>query len=440
VGDVVLTKHEQILQYIENLDVGEKISVRQIAKIMDVSEGTAYRAVKEAEARGIVDTIERVGTVRIENQKKKQIERLTFAEVVNIVDGTVLGGHTGLQKTLHKFVIGAMQLEEISKYIDRNSLMIVGNRVKVHRLSLEHGAAILVTGGFGVSDDVKELADQLELPIISSSYDTFTVATLINQAIYDRFIKKDILLVEDILPNHHPVSLHIDDKVSDWYRLLEKTGHSRFPVVDSNFRVVGMITPRDVSGEAMDTPIESLMTKHPRTVTLHTSVASAASLMVWEGVELLPIVDRQKLVGVISRQDVIKGLQFSQKQPHMTESIEDHVLKGVREEKVDERTLALYCQMTPQMMNRIGQVSTSVLMTLIETAGLKALRKMKNVEMVSDHVTISYMKPVQLETEVKVVARVLDLGRAYGKVEVEWFNQKESVGKAYLAAIPTGRS
>jgi predicted transcriptional regulator len=114
----LLTKHEQILQYIESLDIGEKISVRQIAKIMDVSEGTAYRAVKEAEARGIVDTIERVGTVRIESQQKKQIERLTFAEVVNIVDGTVLGGNAGLHKTLHKFVIGAMQLEDIAKYID----------------------------------------------------------------------------------------------------------------------------------------------------------------------------------------------------------------------------------------------------------------------------------------------------------------------------------
>ena len=43
------TKHEKILQYIESLPVGDKISVRQIAKEMQVSEGTAYRAIKEAE-------------------------------------------------------------------------------------------------------------------------------------------------------------------------------------------------------------------------------------------------------------------------------------------------------------------------------------------------------------------------------------------------------
>lgn len=64
------TKHEQILNYIESLPVGDKISVRQIAKVMNVSEGTAYRAIKDAENKGFVSTIERVGTIRIEKRKK----------------------------------------------------------------------------------------------------------------------------------------------------------------------------------------------------------------------------------------------------------------------------------------------------------------------------------------------------------------------------------
>ncbi|TGV07300.1 GntR family transcriptional regulator, partial [Mesorhizobium sp. M00.F.Ca.ET.186.01.1.1] len=92
------TKHEQILQHIDRLPIGSKISVRQIAKDLDVSEGTAYRAIKEAETQGYVSTIERVGTVRIEKKHKENIERLTFAEVVNIVDGHVLGGREGLHK------------------------------------------------------------------------------------------------------------------------------------------------------------------------------------------------------------------------------------------------------------------------------------------------------------------------------------------------------
>lgn len=110
------TKHEQILTYIDSLPVGEKISVRRIAKEMKVSEGTAYRAIKEAENKGFVSTIERVGTIRIEQKKKENIEKLTYAEVVNVIDGQVLGGRAGLHKTLNKFVIGAMELDAMMRY------------------------------------------------------------------------------------------------------------------------------------------------------------------------------------------------------------------------------------------------------------------------------------------------------------------------------------
>ncbi|WP_312193709.1 DRTGG domain-containing protein, partial [Exiguobacterium sp.] len=175
------TKHEQIIRHIEDLDVGTKISVRQIAKDLTVSEGTAYRAIKEAENLGFVSTIERVGTIRIKKKQKENIEKLTFAEVVNIVDGQVLGGRNGLHKTLTKFVIGAMKLEAMMRYIDVDSLVIIGNREKAHELVLEAGAAVLITGGFDTTEDAKRLADEMELPIISTSYDTFTVATMINR-------------------------------------------------------------------------------------------------------------------------------------------------------------------------------------------------------------------------------------------------------------------
>ena len=66
------------------------------------------------------------------------------------------------------------------------------------RHALKAGAAVLITGGFDVPEKIKKLADELELPVISTSYDTFTVATMINRAIDDQLIKKDVLLIEDI--------------------------------------------------------------------------------------------------------------------------------------------------------------------------------------------------------------------------------------------------
>lgn len=154
------TKHEQILQHILSLPVGSKISVRQIAKDLNVSDGTAYRAIKEAENQGIVSTIERVGTIRIEKKKKDNFEELTFAEIVNIIDGQVLGGRDGLHKTLSKFVIGAMQLNAMMRYTQADSLLIVGNRFEAHKLALEAGAAVPITGGFDTDDSIKQLANE----------------------------------------------------------------------------------------------------------------------------------------------------------------------------------------------------------------------------------------------------------------------------------------
>src|SRR5699024_11847959 len=125
-----------IIRYIDKLPVGEKISVRQIARALKVSEGTAYRAIKDAENKGIVSTIERVGTIRIEQKKKENIEKLTFAEVINIVDGQVLGGADGLHKTLNKFVIGAMKLDAMMRYTAADSLLIVVNQIKAQELAL----------------------------------------------------------------------------------------------------------------------------------------------------------------------------------------------------------------------------------------------------------------------------------------------------------------
>ena len=36
------TKHDQILKHIEELPIGDRISVRSIAKSLSVSEGTAF--------------------------------------------------------------------------------------------------------------------------------------------------------------------------------------------------------------------------------------------------------------------------------------------------------------------------------------------------------------------------------------------------------------
>ncbi|NYF25171.1 DRTGG domain-containing protein [Sporosarcina sp. JAI121] len=426
------TKHELILDYIEGLTVGEKISVRQVAKALSVSEGTAYRAIKEAENQKLVNTIERVGTIRIEKKKKENIERLTYAEVVNIVDGLVLGGRGGLHKTLTKFVIGAMQLDDMMRYIDAGSLLIVGNRLKAHETALLAGAAVLVTGGFDASDDVKKLADELELPVISTSYDTFTVATMLNRAIYDQLIEKEILLVEDILtPLSDTVVLLAKEKVDNFHEVNGRTSHSGYPVVDKNGKLVGVITSRDVIDKSKDELIEKVMTRHPITVTGKTSVASAGHSMIWEGIDLMPVVtEAGMLAGIISRQNVLKALQMTQRQPQQGETIDDIIKNQMK--TIPEQPHTIEFTVIPQMTNQFGSLSYGALTTLLTEAGNRAIKMRKRGESVPENMSLYFIKHVQLGSVVVVIPRILHMSRRFVKVDFDILSHGDLVAKAMI--------
>lgn len=426
------TKHEKILQYIESLPVGDKISVRQIAKEMQVSEGTAYRAIKEAENRRLVSSIERVGTIRIEKKKKENIERLTFAEIVNIIDGQVLGGKSGLHKTLTKFVIGAMKLEDMMRYTDAGSLLIVGNRTQAHEYALKTGAAVLITGGFDTTDANKVLADELDLPIISTSYDTFTVATMINRAIYDQLIKKDILLIEDVyVPIEETAVLKNTDTIADFHKQNLRTSHGAFPVVTVQNKLVGVITSKDVIGKDEYEPIDKVMTKNPIAASMKTSVATAGHRMIWEGIDLLPVIDEDgALRGVISRQDVLKAIQLAQRQPQQGETIDDLVKNEMRVK--GEEDIVVEFTVTPQMTNQFGAISYGAFTTLLSEVGAFALKRRKRGEAVVENMNIYFIKPVQMESVLTVQPRILDMSRKFVKMDFEVFSGPVLVGKAMM--------
>ncbi|MFC7320326.1 DRTGG domain-containing protein [Halobacillus campisalis] len=430
------TKHEQILEHIDLLSVGSKISVRGIAKALNVSEGTAYRAIKEAENQHLVSTIERVGTIRIEKKKKENIERLTFAEITKVVDGQVMGGREGLHKTLNKFVVGAMKLEAMMRYTEAGSLLIVGNRTNAHELAVKEGAAVLVTGGFDTTDKVKKLADEKKLPVISTSYDTFTVATMINRAIYDQLIKKEIVLVDDIYtPLEEASFLKTSEDVSRWHELNEETQHSRYPVIDANKRVVGMVTSKDVINQEPNIRIEKVMTKNPMTVQTRTSLTNAAHMMVWEGIELMPVVDQaHKLQGIVSRQDVLKALQNLQRQPQIGETIDDLVSNQLQLSEEDIEDFTLETTVTPQMTNQLGTLSYGVFTSLITEASSRLLSKHKKGNLVVENISLLFIKPVQLESVIEIKPQLLEIGRKFAKVDVEVHHNKSIVGKALLMA------
>ncbi|MGE5628067.1 MAG: DRTGG domain-containing protein [Solirubrobacterales bacterium] len=429
-----MSKHEDIIKYILSLEVGTKISVRSVAGALGVSDGTAYRAIKDADSLGFVTTIPRVGTVRIEKVEKKSIEALTYGEVINIIDGTLLGGKDGIHKTLHKFVIGAMTIDAMERHITPGCLLIVGNREQAHRIALENESGVLITGGFGCTEEIKKLANEKCLPIISSTYDTFTIASMINKAISESLIKKDIVLVEDIMKTT-PYYLKTTDTVAHWRNLMKQTQHQRYPVVDDEMKVVGIASLKDLAGiiNESDT-VGKLMYKNPITVTPKTTVAYAAHITGWEGIELCPVVQNKKLVGVITRQDVIKALQYIARQPQVGETLEDLVLKNFEFES-NSGEMYFYGKITPEMLDPIGTASWSSLNMLISTVGIMTLRHKNNINVFVDSISTYFMQPLQIDNVIDIYTKIIDMGRSFCKVQIEMYDRKKDlIATALLSA------
>lgn len=434
------TKRSKIVAYIESLPVGERLSVRAIAKEQNVSEGTAYRAIKDAEDAGLVSTIYRVGTIRIEKKIQDIIETLTYAEVLKITEGELVGGAKGLDKPLKQFVIGDMNDTDIVRYLSKGALVIVGNRESLQYEALENNSALLLTGGRYPSEKIIDLANKKNLPLILTTFDSFTVATRINKALTDQLIKKDILLINDIYNDMTKTEyLTIGDTVADYYKLNSQSKHSRFPVINKSGRLVGIVTAKDTVGKTDTASIERLMTRDVISVKKQTSVASVAHSMIWDGLEIMPVVeDDLTLRGMVSRQDVMKAMQSVQRQPQMGETIDDQINElielatGPSPNPFDETQRRYRFCVTPTMLDSVGTLSIGVLTQVISEVSLKELAAENKRDTMIEQINLSYFKLIQIDSEIQLTSRILEFGRRSARMDVEVYVENVMMAKAFV--------
>lgn len=116
-------------------------------------------------------------------------------------------------------------------------------------------------------------------------------------------------------------TLSVGDTLAVGRERLER-GHIRhLPIVDGNERVVGLITHRRiveawvshghpdrerVDVVARDVPVEMLMEKNVHTVAPETPAADAAAILETRRIGCLPVVDRGKLVGIVTESDFVR--------------------------------------------------------------------------------------------------------------------------------------
>lgn len=94
--------------------------------------------------------------------------------------------------------------------------------------------------------------------------------------------------------------------------IFQEAHHRGFPVVDDNHKVVGIVANPDLKAAIQrklkpETPVQRFMTPRPITVRPDESLAGVLYLMEKYKVSRLPVVERDKLIGIITRNDIVSA-------------------------------------------------------------------------------------------------------------------------------------
>jgi CBS domain-containing protein len=109
------------------------------------------------------------------------------------------------------------------------------------------------------------------------------------------------------------VTVRSDSNLIDTIKLLLRHHLSGLPVVNEDGQVQGIITEHDImylalSGNAADTCVEEAMTREVVTLPPSADLASLIECLGTRRLRRVPIVHEGKLVGIVSRRDILREM------------------------------------------------------------------------------------------------------------------------------------
>jgi tRNA nucleotidyltransferase (CCA-adding enzyme) len=108
-----------------------------------------------------------------------------------------------------------------------------------------------------------------------------------------------------------------DTSIEQAERILFRYGHSGLSVVDESDRLVGIISRRDLDLALhhgfRHAPVKGYMARDPKTIAPDTNLPAIESLMVTYDLGRLPVLDGDRLVGIVTRTDVLRQIHREQK-------------------------------------------------------------------------------------------------------------------------------
>lgn len=219
--------------------VSSHISMKRAWELMkELSVATLPVAAKDGRLEGLIVTVDIAMAFMDETDSHiLATARTQYKNIIETINGTMLTGNEHGYFVRGKVVIPTGSPDVVAESIGDDDLVIVGNRFKSMNAALdENCSCMIVCNGNEIPEDIAKRAAEKDVVLISTPYDTFTVARLINLSIPIKFfMKRDRLITFDL-----------EDYVQDVKDQMARVRHRDFPVLDADNHYVGMISRRNL--------------------------------------------------------------------------------------------------------------------------------------------------------------------------------------------------
>ena len=231
---------------VRDLDIHEMPGLKPNASIRDTWERMRQ---EQAKTLPIVKDDELVGVVSTGDIAKSYMDvydseilskaRTQYRNIVKTLDGTMITGNEHGYFIRGKVAIGASSPNLMEEFIEKDDLVILGDREEAQACAVNIDASCMVIcKDAEVSPKLIQKAKEQSIVIIQTPYDTFTTARLINQSIPVKFYMTS-----------GPLTMfRMNDYVDDIKDIMAKKRFRDFPILDRHGRFKGFISRRRFLG------------------------------------------------------------------------------------------------------------------------------------------------------------------------------------------------
>lgn len=160
--------------------------------------------------------------------------------IIDVLSASVLNIPEQDRDLPGKMVVGAMNPEQMSKFLEEGDVVILASREDSQLVAIDKNVSmIILTGGNKLNDELLEKARKKDIIVISTELQTYMAARLLPQSVPVNYV----MTKDDV------VSFSLNDTVEDVKNTMSKTRYRLYPVVDNQNKVVGNIARYHVINE-----------------------------------------------------------------------------------------------------------------------------------------------------------------------------------------------